>query len=81
MQKAAKWFGQALENKLGEQVLGPEPPPVSRIRNFYISNILIKIPKKQSLEKTKQYINRVQQSFNSIKEFSSVRLTIDVDNY
>ncbi|WP_339698387.1 primosomal protein N' [uncultured Marixanthomonas sp.] len=81
MQKASKWFGQALENKLGEQVLGPEPPPVSRIRNFYISNILIKIPKKQSLEKTKQYINRVQQSFNSIKEFSSVRLTIDVDNY
>ncbi|RFN58510.1 primosomal protein N' [Marixanthomonas ophiurae] len=81
MQKASKWFGQALENKLGEQVLGPEPPPVSRIRNFYISNILIKIPKKQSLEKTKEYINRVQQSFNSIKEFSSVRLTIDVDNY
>ena len=81
MQKAAKWFGQALENKLGEQVLGPEPPPVSRIRNMYISNILIKIPKKQSLEKTKQYINRVQQSFNSIKEFSSVRLLIDVDNY
>lgn len=81
MQKAAKWFGQALENKLGEQVLGPEPPPVGRIRNMYISNILIKIPKKQSLEHTKKYINRVEQSFNAIKEFSSVRLLIDVDNY
>ncbi|PVW13947.1 replication restart helicase PriA [Marixanthomonas spongiae] len=81
MLKAAKWFGQALENKLGPQVLGPEQPPIGRIRNLYISNILIKIPKKQSLEKTKQYINRVAQSFNSIKEFSSVKLTIDVDNH
>lgn len=81
MQKSAIWFTQALELKLKENVLGPEAPPVSRIRNQYISNILIKIPKKQSLAKTKDYINGVYRSFNSIKEFSSVRLTIDVDNY
>jgi primosomal protein N' (replication factor Y) len=81
MQKASRWFGQALELKLKENVLGPEPPPVSRIRNQYITNILVKIPKNQSLLKTKNYINSVKRSFNSVKEFSSVRLIIDVDNY
>ena len=81
MQKSAIWFTQALELKLKENVLGPEAPPVSRIRNQYISNVLIKIPKHQSLSKTKSYINGVFRSFNSIKEFSSIRLTIDVDNY
>jgi primosomal protein N' (replication factor Y) len=81
MHKASVWFGQALEVKLKANVLGPEPPPVARIRNQYITNILVKIPKNQSLSKTKDYINNVKRSFNSIKEFSSVKLIIDVDNY
>lgn len=81
VQKASAWFGQALEIQFKENILGPEPPPIGRIKNKYIINLLIKIPKKQSLEKTKKYIENVQRSFNSIKEFSSVRVNIDVDNY
>jgi primosomal protein N' (replication factor Y) len=81
VQKASLWFGQALEMQFKENILGPEPPPVGRIKNKYIMNILVKIPKNQSLEKTKKYIDNVQRNFNSIKEFSSVRVNIDVDNY
>ena len=81
MQKASLWFTQALKIKLNEHVLGPEAPPVGRIRNLFITNILIKIPKGQSLSRTKGYINSIDRSFNSIKEFSSVRVIIDVDNY
>ncbi len=81
MQKASVWYGQALEIKLKENVLGPEQPPVGRIRNLFITNILVKIPKQQSLSKTKDYINKVQRSFNAIKDFSSIKITIDVDNY
>nr|WP_246516251.1 primosomal protein N' [Aequorivita echinoideorum] len=81
VQKAATWFGQALELKLHENVLGPEAPPVGRIKNKYIIHLLVKIPKTQSLEKTKKYILGVERSFNSIKEFVSVRVNIDVDSY
>lgn len=81
VQKASVWFGQALEIQFKENILGPEPPPIGRIKNKYIINLLVKIPKNQSLEKTKKYIENVQRSFNSIKEFSSVRVNIDVDNY
>ncbi|MCZ4320166.1 primosomal protein N' [Aequorivita viscosa] len=81
VQKASVWFGQALEIQFKENVLGPEPPPIGRIKNKYIINLLVKIPKKQSLEKTKKYIENVRRSFNAIKEFSSVQITIDVDNY
>jgi len=81
MQRASRWFAQALSIKLNENVLGPESPPVGRIRNQYITNILVKIPKEQSLIKTKAIIAKVDRSFNSIKEFSSVRIIIDVDNY
>ncbi|MDC1327064.1 primosomal protein N' [Ulvibacter sp.] len=81
MSNASIWFGRALELKLKENVLGPEPPPVSRVRNQYITNILVKIPKSQSIAKTKDYINNVKRSFDAIKEFASVKLIIDVDNY
>jgi primosomal protein N' (replication factor Y) len=50
MQRASKWFGEALRLKLKDSVLGPEPPPIGRIRNLYISNILIKISKERSLK-------------------------------
>lgn len=81
VEKASSWFGQALEKQFKENVLGPEPPPIGRIKNKYIINLLLKIPKNQSLEKTKKYIWNVQRSFNATKEFSSVRVNIDVDNY
>lgn len=81
VQKAATWYGQALELQFKENVLGPEAPPVGRIRNQFIFNILVKIPKTQSLEKTKAYILNVQRSFNAVKAFASVRVNIDVDNY
>ncbi|MDN3723798.1 primosomal protein N' [Aequorivita sp. SDUM287046] len=81
VQNASIWFGQALEIQFKENILGPEPPPIGRIKNKFIMNLLVKIPKSQSLEKTKKYIENVQRSFNSVKEFSSVRINIDVDNY
>ena len=81
MDKSSIWLAKALKIKLKENVLGPETPSVGRIRNMFITNILIKIPKDQSLHKTKEYINSIMRNFNSIKEFSSVRVIIDVDNY
>ncbi len=78
---AATWFAEGLKLKLKENILGPEAPPVSRIRNKYITNVLVKIPKKQSLDKTKKYIDNVQRSFSAIKDFSTVQLQLDVDNY
>ena len=81
MDKASLWLANALNMKLMEQVLGPETPPVGRVRNLFITHILIKIPKEQSLKATKNFITSMLKSFNAIKEFSSVRLTVDVDNY
>ncbi|MDX1463656.1 MAG: primosomal protein N', partial [Marinirhabdus sp.] len=81
MQKAASWFAQALRLSFHEYVLGPEQPPVGRVRNQFISNVMLKIPKQQSLAQTKDVVAKVQRSFLGVKEFSSVRLIVDVDPY
>lgn len=79
--EGSAWMAKALGQVFGAYVLGPEFPTVSRIRNLYHKNILIKIPNDQSLQKTKTIIHRIKNSFLSTKLFRSVRLVINVDNY
>ena len=78
---AADWLAKALVQLFKNNVLGPEFPPVSRIRNQYHKNILIKIPQGQHLGKTKEAIKRVETTFNAIGDFKAVRLIMNVDNY
>ncbi len=78
---ASDWLSKSLRQLFGASVLGPEFPPVSRIRNQYHKNILIKIPQKQSLQKTKEAIIKINNSFFNIKDFRSVKVVLNVDNY
>ncbi|HXJ98718.1 MAG TPA: primosomal protein N' [Gelidibacter sp.] len=77
----AEWYATALKQVFKSNVLGPEFPPISRIRNQFHKNILIKIPQQQSLSKTKKAIVKINNSFLSIKEFRLVRVILNVDNY
>jgi primosomal protein N' (replication factor Y) (superfamily II helicase) len=75
------WLFKALYNSFGEHVLGPTAPAVSRIRNQYIKNIVIKIPPKQSLAKTKDQVAKIRNTFEAVKDFRPIRFIIDVDAY
>ncbi|WP_234974665.1 replication restart helicase PriA [Tenacibaculum agarivorans] len=75
------WLVKALQNVFRENVLGPTAPAVSRIRNQYIKNLMIKIPPKQSLVKTKEQIQRIKTSFEAVKEFRPIRFILDIDAY
>jgi primosomal protein N' (replication factor Y) len=78
---ASIWYAKSLRNVFGDFILGPESPPIARIRNQFHKNILIKIPKKQSLSKTKEAIIKINNSFLSIKDFRSIRVILNVDNF
>jgi primosomal protein N' (replication factor Y) len=79
--EGANWLGKSLISQFKENVLGPTTPAISKIRNYYIRHIIIKIPQKQALGATKTNILRVKNSFQAIKEFRSIKFNIDVDNY
>ena len=78
---AADWYAKSLKQVFKNNVLGPEFPAVSRIRNLFNKNILIKIPHNQSLAKTKEAIMKIDTSFNAVKDFRPVRVVLNVDNY
>ena len=80
LNEAADWFGKSLRNVFKSGILGPEYPPVARIRNQYLKNVIIKIPLGQSLGKIKNSIKRIESSFNAISQFRSVRVIYNVDH-
>lgn len=79
--EAADWLTQGLMKAFKDHVLGPEFPPVARIRNQYYKVIMLKIPPKQSLKKTKTYIEKVLKSYDAIPAYRGVRVLLNVDPY
>ena len=56
LKEGSMWLYQVLRQQFDIPVLGPEEPPVSKIRNEYIRTILIKIPQENHLGNTKKAI-------------------------
>ncbi len=79
--ESSEWLAKSLRQVFPDFVLGPEFPPIARIRNQYQKNILIKIPPKQSLVKTKEAILKIKNSFLNVKDFRSVKVILNVDSY
>jgi len=81
VEEGAIWLGKSLISIFKHDILGPSTPGVSKIRNYYIRTLIVKIPQKQSLAVSKNQIQRVKNAFQSINQFRSIRFNIDVDNY
>ena len=78
--EGAEWFANALREQLQNQegvvVLGPKFPLISRIRNEYMKEILVKIsPKQTPSAKIKKLIKRTEVSFLSIGNFRPIKVS------
>lgn len=81
LKEGAMWLYQVLRQQFDIPVLGPEEPPVSKIRNEYIRTILIKIPQEKHLGNTKKAIQKILNSFDAISQYRVIKVTVNVDFY
>lgn len=79
VEAAALRFTQSLKQSLGDRVLGPGKPPVSRVQSLYIRNILLKIENNASIRKVRETIEYYQNLISSDPAFKSILLYYDVD--
>jgi primosomal protein N' (replication factor Y) (superfamily II helicase) len=70
-----------MQQNLTIPVLGPEEPPISRIRNEYIRTIMVKIPLNQSLQGTKKTIQKMLNSFDAVAQYRAIKVSVNVDFY
>ena len=81
LKEGAMWLYQVMSQNLALPVLGPEEPPISRIRNEYIRTILIKIPQTTPIGSTKKTIQKMLTSFEAVPQYRAIKVAINVDYY
>ena len=81
LKQGSMWLYQVMQQNLPMPVLGPEEPPISRIRNEYIRTIMVKIPLNISIVNTKKTIQKMLNSFEAIPSYRSIRVILNVDFY
>jgi primosomal protein N' (replication factor Y) len=81
LKEGSMWLYQVMQQNLNLPVLGPEEPPISRIRNEYIRTIMIKIPQNQPLQGTKKTIQKILDSFGVVSQFRAIKIAVNVDFY
>jgi primosomal protein N' (replication factor Y) len=81
LKEGSMWLYQVLQQNLSIPVLGPEEPAISRIRNEYIRTIMVKIPSDKPLQGTKKTIQKVLNSFDTVAQYRTIKVTVNVDFY
>lgn len=79
LNKAADALAKVFRQTFKENFLGPEYPVVSRVKNLYIKQMMIKINKDLYSNKVKDFIKNAIEDFKHNTEFKSVRIQVDVD--
>lgn len=79
VEMAAQWLAKSLLTIYGKDLLGPSTPAISRIRNYYLRTLLLKIPQNRRLKAVKNQLRRSLQAFEAIPDFRSVKVGVDVD--
>ena len=79
VKQAAFEMGKRLRAVFGTRLLGPVDPPIGRIQNLYIKQLILKIENEASPVKAKEILNAVSDSILQESKFKSVRIGLDVD--
>jgi primosomal protein N' (replication factor Y) len=78
----ASSLAKILRSQFGDRVLGPEAPMISRIRNYYIQTVLLKVEREGvSIQKIKEALQQILVNFDSLPTNKGVYMHIDVDPY
>ena len=79
--ESSQWFYNVLYQNYKGTILGPVFPYISKIKNLFQKQLLIKIDSNFNQIQTKKIIKKVESSFRTISRFRSTKLSFDVDPY
>ncbi|MEZ7866537.1 MAG: primosomal protein N' [Paludibacteraceae bacterium] len=78
-ERAAQELASELRKVFGKRVFGPNIPPVSRIQNYFIKNILLKIETESSSEQAKKILKQITDQLLTREPYKSLKISVDVD--
>jgi primosomal protein N' (replication factor Y) len=78
---SSEWFSNVLKQSYQGSVLGPVFPVVSRVRNLFHKQLLVKVDNKLNSNEVKSLLSKTYKSFQAVAAFRSTRVNFDVDPY
>jgi len=73
-------YAEVLRQSFGARVLGPEAPGISRVKNFYIQQIMLKMEREANPTTVRQYLAMVHDAMSkSNDEMQKIMFYYDVD--
>jgi primosomal protein N' (replication factor Y) len=81
VEKLGLSYSKNLKEVFGKRVLGPVIPPVSRIRNYYIRTLMMKVEKDLANNKIKDEIHLITDNFRKDSKNRQLIIQVDVDPY
>lgn len=79
VKEAAGFLAGLLRERFGPRLLGPEEPPIARIRNRYLRQMFLKLETNLSPQKSRQGVWECIDLMEGHNDFRKVRLHVDVD--
>lgn len=79
LDKAAAEFSFDMRKLFGTRVVGPEYPMVSRIRNMYLKNIMLRMEQNFPAANAKIQLQQLIEQYVNKKEYGRLRIIPDVD--
>ncbi|MCL2327096.1 MAG: primosomal protein N' [Bacteroidetes bacterium] len=80
-EQAARQLAALVQRIQGIIVMGPEYPLIARLQTLYIQELLIKIPRSQSLEQVRNAVTQAIQMVASQQNYSGVQFICNTDPY
>jgi len=77
---AAEQFAQSLEPAFANYIVGPAEPVINRVRNKFLMELLLKLPRDaQLIAACKQQVLKQCANLHADKQFAKVQIVPDVD--
>lgn len=79
LHQAANAFGEVLRRRFGARVLGPQSPLVSRVREYFLMEVLVKLDRSARGMEDREYIVGCIASARGVEAYRQVQFVVDAD--
>jgi primosomal protein N' (replication factor Y) len=79
LQEQSLLFAAKLREKLGDRVLGPVSPPVTRVQSLHIKKIVLKIEISANISPVRKLLEAVQHEMQMNSAYKQLLVHFDVD--
>ena len=79
LEEFSELMGRQLRNIFENRILGPDLPPVARVKELYIRKIVLKVESGLSQYKVNEALQALQQALTTNQRYRSITMYYDVD--